>query len=134
MIVVDVNILAYRWLPSPQSEWADRAAEMDPEWAAPTLWRSEMRNILAGFMRQGRLNEPAALAVMQRASMSLAERVWTVEDAEVISLIRSSKCSAYDCEYAALATRLGVSLVTEDKALLSAFPHTAVNLRQFVDA
>lgn len=132
MIVVDVNILAYRWLPGSRSELADVAAQKDSEWAAPALWRSEMRNILAGFLRQDRLDEAAALAVLQRSAACLGDRESTVTDAEVMALVRSTGCSAYDCEYAALAIRLGLLLVTEDRQLLTAFPHTAVSLQQFV--
>lgn len=133
MIVVDINILAYRWLPGSRSALADAAARRDGEWGAPALWRSEMRNLLAGFLRQGRLNEADALAVLQRASSSLADRVWPVQDAEVMALVRSSGCSAYDCEYAALAIRMGVPLVTEDRGLLDAFPHVAVSLGAFAE-
>ncbi len=131
MIVVDVNILAYRWLPGSLSEEADRVAARDAEWTAPVLWRSEMRNILAGFIRQGRLNEAGALSVMQKAAACLGGREATVTDTEVMALVRSSRCSAYDCEYAALAIRMGVALVTEDKQLLTSFPGMAVNLKAF---
>lgn len=131
MIVVDVNILAYRWLPGSRSDLADAAAAKDPEWAAPALWRSEMRNILAGYIRQGRLTEADALSVLQKASACLGGRESSVSDAEVIALVRSSGCSAYDCEYAALALRMGVPLVTEDRQMLASFPHAAVSLQAF---
>jgi len=134
VIVVDVNILAYRWLPGSRSEVADVVAKKDGMWAAPILWRSEMRNILAGYIRQNRLDEPAALEVLQKASTSVTDREGSVTDAEVIALVRSSGCSAYDCEYAALAIRLGVPLITEDRQLLAAFPHTAISMQAFVDA
>jgi predicted nucleic acid-binding protein len=42
--------------------------------------------------------------------------------------VRDSDCSAYDCEFAALAMRLGVKLVTMDSKLLRAFPKYAVSL------
>jgi predicted nucleic acid-binding protein len=132
MIVVDVNVLAYRWLPCSLSDLADAVAARDPEWAAPLLWRSEMRNVLAGYLRQGRLTEADALAVLQKAAACLGGREHGVSDAEVVALVRSSGCSAYDCEYAALALRLGVPLVTEDRQLRAAFPGTAVSLREFI--
>lgn len=34
-------------------------------------------------------------------------------------------CTAYDCEFVALSQRLGVPLVTLDRALLKAFPRLA---------
>ena len=132
MIVVDVNIMVYRWLPGSRSTLADAAAQKDGEWNAPLLWRSEMRNVLAGYVRAGRLSEADALAVMTRAAGSVAGREHTIADGEVMALIRSSNCSAYDCEYAALAVRLGVTLVTEDRQLLKSFPNVAMSLDTFV--
>lgn len=51
-----------------------------------------------------------------------------VQSREVMELVRDSECSAYDCEFVALAERLGVKLVTMDKKVLKAFPKRAVSL------
>jgi len=51
MIVVDSNILAYLWIPGEFSDLADEIYQKDSKWVAPFLWRSEFRNILAGYMR-----------------------------------------------------------------------------------
>jgi len=40
-------------------------------------------------------------------------------------LVKDSDCSAYDCEFVALARQLGTSLVTMDSKLLRAFPQIA---------
>jgi hypothetical protein len=42
--------------------------------------------------------------------------------------VRSSDCSACDCEFVALAMRLETRLVTLDKKILRAFPGRAVAL------
>ena len=42
----------------------------------------------------------------------------------------SSQCSAYDCEFVAVAQHLGVQLITEDRAILTAFPDVAQSLHQ----
>jgi len=42
--------------------------------------------------------------------------------------VRDSDCSAYDCEFMALAMKLDTRLVTVDKKLLRAFPKRAVGL------
>lgn len=48
----------------------------DAEWVAPILWRSEFRNILAGFMRRGLLTAAAAIDLQTEAEglMAGAER------------------------------------------------------------
>jgi len=49
-----------------------------------------------------------------------------------LELAYRTQCSAYDCEYVALAQELDVPLVTADKQLVAAFPKTAVSLEKFV--
>jgi predicted nucleic acid-binding protein len=51
-----------------------------------------------------------------------------VDSRLVLELVRDSDCSAYDCEFVALAMALGVKLVTMDAKLLKAFPKYAVAL------
>ena len=51
---------------------------------------------------------------------------------KILELAAQSKCTAYDCEYVALAQDLGVPLVTTDKQILRAFPKTAVSMEKFV--
>lgn len=132
MIVVDTNILAYRWLPGPQGERIEQLLRIDAEWAAPPLWRSEFRNLLAGYLRSGKLTLPEAEATLQQAARCLISGEHTVSDQAVLKLVAESKCTAYDCEFAALAAALGTVLVTEDKALLAAFPTLCRSLDQLL--
>ncbi|MFM1988497.1 MAG: hypothetical protein RJA99_1454 [Pseudomonadota bacterium] len=48
-----------------------------------------------------------------------------IPSAQVMALVRDTDCSAYDCEFAALALALDVKLVTLDAKLLKAFPRLA---------
>lgn len=132
MIVVDTNILAYRWLPGPYAEKIDRLLARDAEWASPNLWRSEFRNLLAGYVRSNRLTLPEAEAALQKARRCLLAGEHNVADHAVLALVVRSRCTAYDCEYAALAEALGTLLVTEDKALLAAFPKLCRSLDQML--
>ena len=50
-----------------------------------------------------------------------------VVDTNVVS---TSHCRSYDCEFVAAAQHLVVPLVTEDRALLVAFPAVAQALHQ----
>jgi predicted nucleic acid-binding protein len=45
-----------------------------------------------------------------------------LETVDVLRLSQESNCSAYDCEYVALAEFLDVVLVTADGKLAKAFP------------
>ena len=55
MIVVDVNTVAYLWIPGELTALAEQVLARDPHWVSSVLWRSEFRNILAGYFRQGSL-------------------------------------------------------------------------------
>lgn len=128
MIVVDTNVLAYLFLPGDHAESAERLFEADPEWAAPVLWRSEFRNILAGYLRRKALSFDQACGLQAEAEGLLTGAEFEVDSAAVLALVRDSDCSAYDCEFVALAMQLNVPLVTEDKKLLRGFPSVAVSL------
>lgn len=128
MIVVDTNVLAYLYLPTEFSAAAESLLERDGEWFAPVLWRSEFRNILAGYMRRQTLSLDQARALQAEAESLLAGNEREVDSARVLELVRDSDCSAYDCEFAALAIALGTTLVTMDRKLLKAFPQVAKSL------
>ena len=67
MIVVDSNIVAYLYLPGERTADAEALLEQDPEWAAPVLWRSEFRNILAGYTRRKTLMFEQACRLQKEA-------------------------------------------------------------------
>jgi hypothetical protein len=48
-----------------------------------------------------------------------------------LNLVRKSPCSAYDCEFVALAEDLEIPLLTTDRKILSAFPSVAVSVGKF---
>ena len=128
MIVVDTNVVAGLFLPSEWSEKSEQLLSIDPEWAAPLLWRSEFRNILATYVRTGKLELDAALGIAENAEALLAGREFSVDSASVLRLSAESRCTAYDTEYVALAQHLGSRLVTLDRQLLDAFPSVAAHL------
>jgi predicted nucleic acid-binding protein len=131
VIVVDTNVLVYLLLPGEHTEQAERILRRDPVWAAPLLWRSEFRNVLAVYMRQGRLSLDHALQLMDNAEILLQGREYAVSSVRVLSLVAGTRCSADDGEFVALAQDLGVSLVTSDARLLAEFPATAIAMGMF---
>ncbi len=128
MIVVDSNIIAYLYLPGEYTQAAESLLEGDADWAAPALWRSEFRNILAGYLRRGGLTFQQAYSLQREAEDLLGGAEYQVDSLSVLELVRYSECSAYDCEFVALAMKLGVKLVTMDAKVLRAFPGIAVAL------
>jgi predicted nucleic acid-binding protein len=122
VIVVDVNVLAYLLIPGKYTASAERLLEEDPSWVVPRLWRSELRNILATYLRANQMDLADAAILFQRAAELVGVEEYEVETADVLRLSKQSKCSAYDCEYVALAEFLDLSLVTADSKLVKAFP------------
>ena len=131
MIVVDTNVVAYLLLGGRKTPGARLAFRKDPVWAAPMLWRSEFRNVLAAFLRRRTLRLSDALEVMQEAETLFRSGEYNVESGQVLRLVTESGCSAYDCEFVALAKQLGVPLLTSDAEILKEFPQTAVSLEAF---
>ena len=101
MIVVDTNVIAYLLLPGPWTQAAEDLLQAAPMWAAP----------------------------LQSAAESLmADHEISVESRTVFELVKESNCTAYDCEFVALARQTGTLLYTVDAKLLAAFPETAKSL------
>ena len=128
MIVVDSNVLAYLYLPGEYTAAAEALLEQDSDWAAPILWRSEFRNILAGYLRRKAITFEQANSLQREAESLLEGAEFEVESFAVLELVRDSDCSAYDCEFIALAMKLDTKLITMDKKLLRAFPKRTIAL------
>jgi predicted nucleic acid-binding protein len=132
MIVVDTNVVAYLLLGGPQTEKAEALLLHDPEWAAPALWRSELRNVLSGYLRRGQLDREQVLRLQGQAEALLQGSEVPVDSADVFRLVEASDCSAYDCEFVAAALALQTRLITSDRQLLRAFPEVASPLEHAV--
>jgi predicted nucleic acid-binding protein len=134
MIVVDTNVIGYLYLTSERSEQAEKALLKDPLWAAPLLWRSELRNVLTLYIRKELLNLEDAQRIMGEALKLMQEREYEVASYQVLHLAAKSNCSAYDCEFVALAKDLDIPLITVDKRILNQYPEVALSLEAFVSA
>lgn len=133
MIVVETNIIAYLLINGDQTDAATAVARKDPDWAGPRLWRSEMRNLLTLYVRRGIFSRQAAVLIMEEALIALQDREFDVDSSRVLELSEESGCSAYDCEFASLAEKLNVPLVTSDKKILAAFPKIAISMGSFTE-
>ena len=131
MIVVDTNVICYRWMSSANSAAAEIALAKDPHWIAPLLWRSEFRNIVALAIRRRALAIDSAQEIVRRAEASFECSEFAVSSDDVLQLVARSNCTAYDCEFVALAHAEGVQLVTADRQIIHEFP-AAISLAKFV--
>lgn len=132
MIVADTNVIAYLLLPSPHTALTERLFRADPDWIAPVLWRSELRNVLALYLRKSLITLDDAVSLQAEAEALFQDKEFDVAARDVLALVDRSPCSAYDCEFVALAQNFSIKLVTMDKKVLAAFPETAVSPSGFM--
>lgn len=128
MIVVDTNVMVFLLTGAGPGERAQKLLAEDPEWSAPSLLRSELRNVVLGLVRRGRMEMADALRICQDAEVILGDRVSSLPDGAVLSAAAEAGLTAYDAEFVALARALGVPLVTADTAILNGAPDVALAL------
>lgn len=132
MIVIDTHVIAGLYVPGPDTGPIRDLFDADPEWAAPKLWRSEMRNVLTRYCRFGEMSLEQAVTIATEAESVLAGQEYEIQSGAVLKLAFDSGCTAYDCEFVALALALGVPLVTLDRRIQKAFPRTAISPEAFL--
>jgi len=132
MIVVDTNIIVPLHITSESTGKVLEILKKDAFWCSPPLWRSEFLNVLAGCMHRNRFTLDQARRILQVALSTMAGSEISVPPWRVLELSAASNCTAYDCEFVALAKELGVKLVTLDKQVLAQFPETAIAPDKFL--
>lgn len=132
MIVADTNLIVYLFVTGDKTPLAQEVLAKDPHWIVPPLWQSEFRNVIAGYIRRG-MTLIQAKQVMEDAILTLENRQVLPSSEKILDLISETDCTAYDCEFIALAQQLDVSLVTADKQLLSRYPNSTISLEEFVE-
>jgi predicted nucleic acid-binding protein len=132
MIVTDTNTIAYLYLPTDQTDNVVSLLHIDSQWIAPLLWRSELRNVLAMYVRKSIIDLSTAIAIQAQAEQQLADNEYTVNSMDVLRLAQQSGCSAYDCEFVSLATSLSLKLITSDQKLIQTFPNIAMTAGEYL--
>lgn len=79
-------------------------------------------------MRRKTITLDQACSLQSEAESLLAGAEFEIDSSSVLELVGDSDCSAYDCEFIALAIKLNTKLVTVDKKLLREFPARTVVL------
>ena len=128
MIVIDTNVMVYLLTGAGQGEEAERLFSKDPEWAAPPILLSELRNVMVGLVRRSQIEASDASEICNDAREILRDRTVSVLSDPVLETAIQGKLSAYDAEFVVLARQLGVPLVTADQAILEGAPDVAVSL------
>jgi predicted nucleic acid-binding protein len=131
VIIADTNLIVYLLVRGQNTAEAEAVYRKDPKWGAPRLWRSEFRNVLGLYLRRNLIGMEAALETMEQAERLIVGQEFEVESSRVLRLAATSGCSAYDCEFVALAQDQGVPLVTSDRALIAKFKPTVVSMGTF---
>lgn len=132
MIVADANLLAYLIIRGERTLVARAIHAGDRDWVAPPLWRSELRAILLKYLRAGLADLPSAFAAWARAEATMRDAPLPVNTELALDLSLSRGISSYDAEYVAMATELGVPLITNDRKLIRACPHETVSMDDFL--
>jgi len=132
VIVVDTNIIHYCWVRGQHTEIAQAVRRQDPDWHAPVLWRSELRNVLTAYLRRGLLSRVQIGGILRAGDQAMADGEHLVADDLVLEVVAGSTLTAYDAEFVALASALAVPLVTADKVVLKAFPEQALTMEAFL--
>ena len=87
---------------------------------APSLFWHEVRNLLLGAERRGRLPAGGAVAFMLRLRRLVISDVGAGSDWETFRIATKHSLSAYDANYLALAKANGHALATLDRRLAGA--------------
>ncbi len=133
MIVVDTNVIVYFFLPGEKTKQAEDLYKRDSDWLVPYLWRSEFLNVMATHLRTGAMTQSAAMRITEEAERFFKGKEYFVDSKNIMACVDKSTCSAYDCEFLALAEQLNVPLVTADQKIVREFPSIARSLTRFVE-
>jgi predicted nucleic acid-binding protein len=134
MIVVDSNVIAACNLTSALTPKAKQVEHKDPVWIVPQLWRYEFQNILATAIKSKQITLEQAITLWQTVSGNLLENESEPSATRVIELVAHYGITAYDGQFIALATGMGILCVTEDQELHGKFPGIAVSMERFLES
>lgn len=132
MIVTDCNIISYYFIPGKYTNLVQKLFLKEHHWIAPSLWRSEFRNVLSLYLRKKIIDLDFALMIFEKADILLTNNEFKIDSSKVLQLAKESDCSAYDCEYVSLAYDFNVPLITMDKKILMSFPKIALSIKDFI--
>ena len=121
MIVLDASAWVRPWsMRGPLGDAARTVLTADPQWLTPPHAPLEVLRTLRRYEANGTL--PTSSADLLAAEVISAEVLFAPTDPALLNYVwdRRHNLSPYDAPYAALAQRLNVALVTQDRRLARA--------------
>ncbi len=134
MIVVDTNVIVYLMIEGEKTEVAQRTFRRDADWVVPSLWRHELLNVLATFVRHGGIELDEAIDIWHTSIRLFTPGERDVDMPHALRLASQHNISAYDAQYVTLAMLLSALYVTEDQQLLKTFPDAALSMQEFCES
>jgi predicted nucleic acid-binding protein len=131
VVVVDTNVLAYLLIEGDRTAAAQALYARDADWRSESFLLVEFSNMLATYVRNGRLEGNAASALLHDAERILTGTV-SLPHARALKVALELGVSAYDARFLAVARSLGAKLVTEDAKLRAAAPALTQSLAEAV--
>ena len=121
MVVVDTNVLAALLIQGGRSAAAQELYEHDSDWRSEAFALVEFSNVLATYVRLGKLDRRDARDLLATAGRTLTSLV-QVPHTQALEVAAELAITAYDARFVATARSLNVKLVSEDAKLRQAAP------------
>ncbi len=131
MIVVDTNVIAYRFIAGDKTSRAIKIEQFDADWRVPYLWCFEFLNVLATLTKNSIINENQCINIWRNALSFLKGRENSINPERVLHISIHNGISAYDACYIVLAETLNTKCVTSDNKLVKLFPDHTLFLDTF---
>ena len=129
MVVADTNVVAYLLNEGDGTPHAQALYARDPDWRSEGFLLVEFSNLLATYVRAGKLDADTAGGLLATAERTLTGIV-NLPHARALALAAEFGVSAYDARFLAVARQLGSRLVTEDAKLRKAAPALTQTIAQ----
>ncbi|MBN1798451.1 MAG: type II toxin-antitoxin system VapC family toxin [Spirochaetales bacterium] len=131
MIVIDTNVIAYRFITGDKTKMAIKVEQFDADWKVPALWYFEFLNVLATLTKNNIITGSQCNIIWQNTRSFLKGREQSIDPQRLLRISIQNDISAYDACYIALAETLNTKCVTSDKKLVKLFPGRTILLDNF---
>jgi predicted nucleic acid-binding protein len=131
MIVVDTNIITYRFIEGDKTDKVIRFQQYDPDWIVPFLWQYEFINVLSTLVKNNYLSDKQAVSIWRDAYKIFKAKEQSIDMEKALLFSIQNKISAYDAQYIILALSFKIKCLTEDLTLLKKFPDITISLDNF---